>query len=1386
MGIQITYDGLALHDMGQVFVTRQRDSYGAAPLALVRRVELTVRLVVTQPQWADNQQMVEDLRAALKKQQGVLVWANELGQELLNQTVSVSDVDWPEEANTPGVRLQQVEFTCAYEDHNLTTQAVELVVTAGETSLTLGRVDNWEEGMAVARFDEHRSERKRTAYQVSASGFLPSDTTQPLATRRAALLAARSDLIAKLDQKEVRLAYGDFDRVVRVSRVVASVQQAVNGIQWSLTADYTRFPDEAAYATAEYRVAHRDEGADQMLALTGKVDATTLTAARAKVASLCATARSAHGFSGALVSKEEDDEGRAEGNADGGAFISLTFTREYRKPLVNTLTVQRSGGPVTALGNVTGWSEQVQTQRFNEFRDERRRVTKQVKVAGQSFANATVSTTARRAELLQLKAAWEAELNSKAVTLIYGDFNQIVRVTDFSIAVDHAVRVLEWSITVEYNVLPNEVNYSLLDYTITERRDGGDSYLSLAGRIQADTESRARAKLTVLRAAILSARGYTAGLVIREEDTVSRAESADGTAFQELGFTEEYRKQLPNTIRYQRSGGEAVNLGQVTGWRQGFEAARFAAMRDQRNQVLETVNVEGRSFANATADLATRRTQLAALADQWKAELNSKSGTLTYGDFNRTVRVSSFAVEMDEAVRTLQWRLVSEYSLFPNEADYATADYTIGEADEGADQKLTVSGRIQANSLTKARAKREAIILAALNGRGYEAGLESRREEGAVQVEANADGTAFIELTFTREYRKLLANAASFQGAGGTVRTLGQITGWAESYRATRYNPLRSQRNHAGGAVAAKGQFYADATLPLEARRADLQATIALWEAEFNRKEGTLIHGDFNKTVRVVDFQAGIDEAVRRVEWSLSAEYSRFPNEDGYALVEYSVRSREDTDSGQVVMSFGGRIGAQSASAARARLNDLRTAVLAQNTGYAKLKGETAESTVEGDTDGVAFIELTFEEEYQKAVSSIVRSEFTVSSADDAVSGLVRKTYSGQVTARGNDFAAAEAAARAEAARLGDNRSQFRLSANVTVQDRQTLTTGERFVQVQFSYEYQERGAREYWQVQSEVNRSYFGEDSESVSGYVVAPTAAAALAIYTGKVKALYGTRLIREERTSQEQVYLSKMNLTSGAVVSGQYETQWLRLSFSLAVHREKELDETAMRYDTAVAIDDRTNTKTVTLSGTVWAKDVQLNESGGLVRASGKKTKAEKVLETFLAGFNGWTGTLERREYRERTDYFLGSTTTTADDRKKCTALDFTLTFNSKLTAADKILLTELSEVVEHSGVRWVTQNIPSGRAVIQNCGYNAGSRTVSGKVASTSEAVADAWIAAQQALLAGTYVHPAMVTTEFKFLPLTTGVARGGGANVTVFEKSFRFSEILVDLDYDAPV
>ena len=76
---------------------------------------------------------------------------------------------------------------------------------------------------------------------------------------------------------------------------------------------------------------------------------------------------------------------------------------------------------------------------------------------------------------------------------------------------------------------------------------------------------------------------------------------------------------------------------------------------------------------------------------------------------------------------------------------------------------------------------------------------------------------------------------------------------------------------------------------------------IAQLKREVNNADGTLTYGVaaqagqgnampyFQHVVRVDDSQAQINQAETGIEWSLSASYSLFPNECGYATTDFTL-----------------------------------------------------------------------------------------------------------------------------------------------------------------------------------------------------------------------------------------------------------------------------------------------------------------------------------------------------------------------------------------------------------------------------------------------------------------------------------------------------------------
>jgi hypothetical protein len=68
--------------------------------------------------------------------------------------------------------------------------------------------------------------------------------------------------------------------------------------------------------------------------------------------------------------------------------------------------------------------------------------------------------------------------------------------------------------------------------------------------------------------------------------------------------------------------------------------------------------------------------------------------------------------------------------------------------------------------------------------------------------------------------------------------------------------------------------------------------------------------------VRVEEFSAEASADMDALNWTLTASYSRYPDESTGILAEYEVQTNEDAQTGQVSLSLSGRIVAPDAATA--------------------------------------------------------------------------------------------------------------------------------------------------------------------------------------------------------------------------------------------------------------------------------------------------------------------------------------------------------------------------------------------------------------------------------------------------------------------------------------
>jgi hypothetical protein len=860
-------------------------------------------------------------------------------------------------------------------------------------------------------------------------------------------------------------------------------------------------------------------------------------------------------------------------------------------------------------------------------------------------------------------------------------------------------------------------------------------------------------------------------------------------------------------LKFIPGGGAPLLLGPVFKWAHSAGVERFDPKRPHRKETRGKVHAEGLYLGDIKLDLATRRTALAKAAADFNAGMNNAEGLLQFGGgppggetivFNGTVRMEEWNCEYDQGVNAVSWSFTASYTLFPDETNYATAEFTSDEKDNFTGETvLTVAGKIQACDGGVAATRLGAILLAVTASLGYDKGQPLTIESAPNTISANADGDTFLELSFTATYRKWRSTnrLATFTRTGGTAAIpLGNTRSWHVHYAATRFNEMRSQRRHATGSIEASGTWAGDMSVSLSVRRTQLDAAVNAMNTEVNNADGTLKYGNFSQVVRVDDFKAEVNQEETGVDWTLTASYSRFPNEGGYATVEFNVSQRADVESGDEFFSFTGRIQAQNGAAARAKLDTVRTSVLGiygwsitqrlhdETTAQAiQANGDKTAGVSEGleaaTTDGTTFIELNWSEEYRRRqTGSLVSSTLQISQREDVPTQLLMTTYSGTVVAAGADADAAYATALAKAQALGAKRESnidstaYLRSSTISFDQRQTQETNPwEFVRLTFSYEYQSKLAagRAYLELTTTVTRDTFGMDIESCQGFIAARDQATAQGIYNSVVRAIYTNRLIHSETTG----FAKSLNQTGGAAAPPyQFNQQDLRLEFNLTVFSPKATGSVAFKYSVEVSRDFLALEMRTSLRGSCYTPD---------------RPTADAALAALLTALN--LGTSLRSVRNEDREYSNGGNAAPTLSGLML-KVDFEEEFVTRLTGVTGVLEMKLTEKVVYSGTRWAVQHLPfagdgtGGISIPQPAGMEPGSRTISGSVTAAARSTAESWARQQRALLTGDaagghYPQPEQMDVDYEFVPRVDGISTGTGQNVKLWRCSFQFGEIL---------
>lgn len=769
-----------------------------------------------------------------------------------------------------------------------------------------------------------------------------------------------------------------------------------------------------------------------------------------------------------------------------------------------------------------------------------------------------------------------------------------------------------------------------------------------------------------------------------------------------------------------------------------------------------------------------------------------------------------------------------------------------------------------------------------LNPSANPVGMPVTISSTSLPEDPNATGTFRMEYQVTFEYKEPIFETStsrltlSFQRVPQPALTLQTVTKWKEDFSSSRFSPYHSVRSQTIGRITASGKYLTSPQYSLTLRRANLESLKRRWMNEMNGRDGLLKYGSYfnnttGRTVKIDEFNADIDDAFESISWSFTASFVAFPNGASWAICEYDSNVTENKETGDIDLTFSGKIASSDYNTAIAKLAAMRSSLL-ESLGYTVsgiMVGRTIKqnktsrlvssgpatagvsSTGAADTyaanqdDTTAntptFLELSFSEDYTRKSSTVLSWDVKTSDTEDIKSGQRTISYSGYVNAGGATYQAAYTTARAKAESLGIKVAgaafpeikpyQFLVSSNYSAEYKKNEGTGayessaQELVQLQFSFNYQRKTSRVYFEISSSDAIEYLGERTVSVSGSIIANTNTAAENLLY-ELTAEYATYGIRSLSKTQSQINIANAaddpGIDSGAspvaeveqtILTSKYTRQYQKLDFGFqAVVPITSLDFITLRFEIESSRDLVSLTNTTRISGMVFARSFEAAQVH--IGFWDSKTPSYDMLPNDPADYTGklkeWKDTyagsgsvtgysLSRVKEHLPGGVGLRTPAVSAFDRSGFT---FSITFEDRITGQTAILDCELNEQNTYTGYRQVEQMLPDQASEIQQCGKTCGSRTLSGSVTAATETAAMSWIKRLFSSVAvpttsmhtidlpfysdatpTTYAQPPQTSTSFKWVPRffsssdTADLERGEDCRVVVV--SFTFSELIPD-------
>jgi hypothetical protein len=486
------------------------------------------------------------------------------------------------------------------------------------------------------------------------------------------------------------------------------------------------------------------------------------------------------------------------------------------------------GGPVVTLSTVEHWTEGMDTKTYSEWRPDRRRVAGSVTASGRILGNSLASLAASQAGLFAAKDQLMAQFQgSDNGTLVFGSFNRNVHGLKFEAMVDQAQDIIRWTLHAEFTYLPSEGNYAQYDVGIEFRNQlaagsQGTTEIILSGKIESDSSAHAYSALASFQLAMVPG-DYTQIETGNSERIVGGVDRQD--TFIELSVRETYRQNKTNLVTWTPDvNGSMQTFGILESFSDGYSGQLFSEMRPERQRAGGVVQMTGRYQLGPGDETSALYETMA----QWTSLLaGNDSGVLAYGGFfEQDVRIVSFEPRVMEGIMAITWTLVAHFTRFPNEAGYAVSDFHVLLSNIQADGsiRLSLNGKIEAQSQEAALAALAGIRQTAIptpNAGGSWATVEQKQNSRTVI--ADADGTTFLEMSFSEEYRQTAGQLVNWR-MKRTDQTNIQ-TGMIRSVFAGTVSAVGTTQAQAYSAALAQAQLLGSGQYPILLRSDITQVT---------------------------------------------------------------------------------------------------------------------------------------------------------------------------------------------------------------------------------------------------------------------------------------------------------------------------------------------------------------------------------------------------------------------------------------------------------------------------------------------------------------------------------------------------------------------------------